>query len=84
MGARHRRHASASTRPRPRTVEIVDVVSRMAHQLTFDAVDAARGASGRYIALCGSEVLPASLTAPPQGRCRSCIWVPVQRSVASR
>lgn len=69
--------------PRRRTVELVDAGSLMAHLLTPDALDAGRRPTGRYVALCGVDVLPASLTAPPQGHCRSCISIPSQRTSSS-
>ncbi|MGH3898904.1 MAG: hypothetical protein ACRDTA_11780 [Pseudonocardiaceae bacterium] len=40
-----------------------------------------RGAKGRYVALCGTEVLPAALVAAPEGYCRTytAATVPTQR-----
>lgn len=69
---------------RPRTVEVVDAGTDQAHLLTLDALAAGRGAEGRYVALCGADVLPAALVAPPRQRCRSCPFVPAQRSGVSR
>ncbi|MGH3886372.1 MAG: hypothetical protein ACRDSZ_07350 [Pseudonocardiaceae bacterium] len=40
--------------------------------------------AGRYVALCGVEVLAASLTEAPRGHCRSCAPVPGQRSRSNR
>lgn len=76
--ARHK-HAEHAA-PSGRTVEVVDARSGMAHHLTSDAYTAGLHPRGSYIALCGLEVLPASLAAPPEGRCRSCVWVPRQRT----
>lgn len=77
------RHKDSRHRvPRLRTVEVVDALTGVAHQLTMEALAAA--ARGRCIALCGSEVLPASLAAPPTSRCRSCVWIPTQMQSASR
>ncbi len=66
------------TRPRARLtglwtrhVEMVDVRTRQAHLLSDAAVAAGRRGGGHYVALCGAEILPASLTTP-RGYCRSC------------
>lgn len=77
--AKHRRARHEA--PRCHTVEVVDARSGMAHQLTSDAYAAGFHPQGSYIALCGKRVLPASLTAPPEGRCRSCIWTPERARV---
>lgn len=65
---------------RRRTVEVVDVRTFTAHVLTQDALAAGRLPKGRYIALCGREVLPAGLTEPGNGRCSSCVAIPAQRA----
>ena len=57
---------------RPRFVEMVDARTGIAHWLTSDALAAGRRSGGRYIALCGADVLPHSLTAPPLDFCRAC------------
>lgn len=44
---------------------------RIAHLVTDDAMAAGRPA-GRYVAVCGTEVLPASLTVPESRRCPAC------------
>ena len=43
----------------------------VAHLIAEDAMAAGRRA-GRYLAVCGAQVLAASLTSPEHGRCRSC------------
>ena len=60
--------------------EVVDARTLRAHLLTPDALVAGQHAAGRYIALCGQDVLPASLTEPGRGRCPSCVSIPAQRS----
>lgn len=68
-----------------RAVEVVDARTRTGHFLTLDALAAGRLPQGRYIALCGQDVLPACLTEPGSGRCPSCVSVsiPSQRSRSS-
>lgn len=68
------------TVPRHRPVEVVDAHTPTAHFLTHDAFAAGRLPKGRYIALCGQDVLPASLAEPGRGRCSSCVSIPTQRS----
>lgn len=64
-----------------RTVEMVDVQTKRAHFLSDAAAVAGRRGGGRYFALCGAELIPASLTAPPEGYCRSCsAAIPGQRT----
>jgi hypothetical protein len=85
MAGRHRikgrqvQHAAPPQCP----VEVVDARTRTAHSLTDEALAAGRLPQGRYIALCGQDVLPAGLTEPGSGRCPSCVWVPRQRSRSS-
>lgn len=67
---------------RRRAAEVVDARTRQAHLLTPDALAAGLSAAGRYIALCGQDVLPASLVEPGNGRCALCIAVPAQRARA--
>ena len=68
------------TAPRHRPVEVVDAHTLTAHFLTHDALTAGRLPKGRDIALCGQDVLPASLVEPGRGRCSSCISIPTQRA----
>jgi len=65
---------------RHRAVELVDARTLTAHLLTDAAIAAGQLAKGRYIALCGQDVLPASLAEPGRSRFPSCIWIPSQRS----
>ncbi len=46
-------------------------VDGVAHLVT-DAAMATGRPTGRYAAVCGGQVLAASLTAPERGYCRSC------------
>lgn len=77
-GRRTRRHVITKRR----TVEMVDVRTGQAHFLSDAAVAAGRRGGGRYFALCGAEVVPASITAGPErGYCRSCSTaIPSQRT----
>ncbi|MGH3615717.1 MAG: hypothetical protein ACRDRK_24605 [Pseudonocardia sp.] len=54
-----------------RIVEMVDVTTLQAHLLPDDAVTAGRR-GGHYIALCGTDVIPAAMVEPGRGSCRSC------------
>lgn len=65
---RHRR----GTRRR-RCLPLVDAHTLMAHYLTDEAFAAGRLAAGRYVALCGRDVLPASLTVAEVEYCRRCV-----------
>ncbi len=68
-----------------RTIELVDARTLVAHELTPDALDAGRGPRGRYVALCGADVLPAAMEEPGRASCRWCTAkIPTQRSGASR
>jgi hypothetical protein len=60
-------------------VEMVDARTRTAHLLTDEALAAGRRGEGRYTALCGVEVLPASLTVAERGHCTSCVPIPAPR-----
>ena len=74
MAGRHRlrrRHQVRHAAP-PRAVEVVDARTLMGHVLTLDALSAGRVPEGRYIALCGMDVLPACLVEPGAGRCLDC------------
>jgi hypothetical protein len=68
---------------RHRAIEVVDARTLTAHFLTLDALAAGRLPKGRYITLCGQNVLPASLTEPGRNRCLSCVSIPRQRSRSS-
>lgn len=68
---RRRRTVSAP----PRVVTVTDRKGT-AHLVTDDALDVARSAAGRYVAVCGAVVLPGSLSAPIGHSCHGCTgWV---------
>jgi hypothetical protein len=55
-----------------RVIVITDARAGTAHLVADEAIDAL----GRYIAVCGMAVLPASLSAPIGRSCRGCTgWV---------
>lgn len=74
------RHTPGHRAPAHRTIEMVDAHTGSAHQVTYAAVDAARARHVDYIAVCGAVIVPASLAAPPQRHCRSCLFIPGQRT----
>ncbi len=65
---------------RHRAVEVVDAHTLTVHFLTADALATGRHVSSRYVAICGQDVVPASLVEPGRGRYRSCTSIPMQRS----
>jgi hypothetical protein len=69
-----RRPAPAHAIPaqRLRTIEIIDRCTDVAHWVTDHAFAEGSGAGGSYLAICGTEVLPASLCAPPRTHCPAC------------
>jgi hypothetical protein len=80
MTGKHRlKSRRAEYTARQRAVELVDARTLTARFLTMDALAAGRLPKGRYIALCGHDVLPASLAEPGRGRCLLCIPIPTQR-----
>jgi hypothetical protein len=54
------------------TIELVDSRTEVTHWVTDDAFAAGRRAAGRYRAMCGVLVLPASLAAPGRHHCPAC------------
>lgn len=84
MAGRHRFNGRRTRHvvTKRRSVEMVDVRSLVAHVLPADAAAAGRRGGGRYVALCGAEVIPASLTAAPErGYCQACSTaLPAQRT----
>lgn len=89
MMAKHRRlDRRRPTLRRRCLVDMVDVRSLVTHLMTPDAAGAGLRPQGRYIALCGEDVIPASLTEPGRGRCEPCVRmsfsIPNQRSGAVR
>ncbi|HEY6422508.1 MAG TPA: hypothetical protein VIY28_04510 [Pseudonocardiaceae bacterium] len=75
MAGKHKRRA-ASVHPvasGPRVILLTDARSRTAHRVTDDAAAAGRrSGGGRYVAVCGIEVLPASLATPERTHCSPC------------
>ena len=67
-----------SRRPRPPAVELVctiefaDGPTGIAHRVAAEAFAAGLRAGGRYVALCGAQVLPERLTAPARFHCPVC------------
>ncbi len=59
---------------RRRPAGIADARSQIEHLVTDEEFAAHRHA-GRYLAVCGAQVLAASLSAPDRGRCRDCVEV---------
>lgn len=55
-------------------IAMTDARSRRAHLVTDAAVAAGRADAGRYVAVCGTVMLPASLTTPETGHCASCAY----------
>jgi hypothetical protein len=73
---RHRRGSDVLRTSRHRRyVPLVDARTLTEHLLTDDAVAAGRLPAGRYVALCGLVILPASLTVGERDRCRECMAV---------
>lgn len=52
-------------------LSVVDARTGEAHQVTADSLDSGR-VTGRYVAVCGAEVLTAILTAPLTRYCHFC------------
>lgn len=71
-----RGRATATAPPRLYAIEMVDARTGAAHLVTDEAVAEGRRHGGLYAAVCGRQVLGASLTDPGTGRCRSCHPIP--------
>jgi len=69
---RHRRGETARGRSRSRLAGVTDAGTLIEHLMTGQAAPDGRG---RYVALCGARVLPASLTTPG-GFCPLCAGAP--------
>jgi hypothetical protein len=54
-----------------RLTGMVDAETSVEHLITDESAVAHRHA-GRYLAVCGAQVLAASLTAPQRSRCPAC------------
>ena len=65
----------AATTPRC-TIGFADGPTGIAHCVTEETFAAGRRAGGRYVALCGAPVLPASLSAPARYHCPTCERAP--------
>ena len=73
MGRHSKQPREAHARvPQQRQVGIVDAQSRIEHLVTDTSAMEHRH-SGRYLALCGTRVLAASMTDPGRGRCPECL-----------
>ena len=59
---------------RRRLMEMTDGLTGTAHRVTDHAFAMGRRAGGRYVAVCGLQILPASLTASERGHCPTCEW----------
>lgn len=86
------KHSLGRNRPTSRQHTLVDMVdnrSLLIHRMTPGAAAEGLRPQGRYIALCGEEVIPASLTEPGRHPCQPCgmaavSTIPNQRSRAAR
>ncbi len=56
----------------PRAIAMTDAATSAAHLVTDKSVAATRRAGSLYVAVCGAQVLAASLTTPERGQCQSC------------
>jgi len=74
MAGRHRLKGRSVVQrtTRYRAIEVVDARTLTAHFLTLDALAAGRLPKGRYITLCGQDVLPASLAEPGRAAREPC------------
>jgi hypothetical protein len=71
---RHRRGATHPPMPsahQHHLTGMVDAETSVEHLITDESAVAHRHA-GRYLAVCGAQVLAASLTAPQRSRCPAC------------
>jgi hypothetical protein len=62
---------------------VTSVAERLDHAVTMDAMELAR-TTGRSVAACGADLVPAALIAPPGRRCPSCVELPAQRQAGQR
>jgi hypothetical protein len=77
MAGRHRRqpnavHVRIPQQRRVPTIGIIDAHTRVEHRVNDESAAAHRHA-GRYLALCGAEVLAASMLEPGRGQCLECL-----------
>jgi hypothetical protein len=67
------RRARTPVAPAPGcTISFADGPTGIAYRVTEEAFAAGRRAGGRYVALCGAQVLPVSLSAPARYHCPAC------------
>ncbi len=73
MAGKHRRDAAHRPAPAraPRHIGIVDSRSHVLHLMTHEVAAEYRHA-GQCLAVCGAQVLAASLTTPERRRCQMC------------
>lgn len=74
MAGRHRRRAAHAQVPKqrgPRPVGVTDARTRVEHFLSRESAEHRH--AGRFLALCGVQVLAASLTEPARGHCGPCV-----------
>lgn len=69
VGQEARRQVITARRP---VMVMTDGRTGTGHHVTDQAFAAGRRAGGRYVAVCGLPVLPASLTTPARGHCPRC------------
>lgn len=58
----------------PPVIAMTDAHTYRAHLVTDAAAAAGRAHGGRYISVCGMDLLPASLATPETSYCRSCAY----------
>jgi hypothetical protein len=75
------KHRKQGAERRRRTVEMVDARTFVTHRLTLDAHEAGMLPAGRYMAMCGREILPAVMADSGSKLCRVCTpsVIPAQR-----
>ena len=58
--------------PRSAGIAVTDGLTRVTHRVSSEAMSAGRRAGGRYQAVCGVQLWPASLTDPGRECCPVC------------
>ncbi len=53
-------------------IAVTDGLTRVTHWVSSEAMSEGRRSGGRYQAVCGVQLWPASLTEPGRGRCPAC------------
>ncbi|MGH3753107.1 MAG: hypothetical protein ACRDRP_10485 [Pseudonocardiaceae bacterium] len=59
--------------PEQHKPDMADIRTVLAHLVTPDAAAAGRGPTGRYLALCAAELIPAAREEPGHGYCQPCL-----------